>query len=107
MPHVARFLAGVLLANAVPHGVSAVQGRRFPTPFANPPGVGLSGPVANAVWSALNAAGGVALLGRAPSGPRERISLLTGAVAMTFFLAHYFGKSPQDGKQAATPGTVR
>ncbi|MDM7989518.1 hypothetical protein [Arthrobacter sp. zg-Y877] len=107
MPLVSRFLAGVLLANAVPHGVSAVQGRRFPTPFANPPGVGLSGPMANAAWSALNAAGGAALLGRTRAGSRDRIPTLAGALAMTFFLAHYFGKSPQDGKQAATPPTVR
>ncbi|MCC9204497.1 hypothetical protein [Arthrobacter sp. zg-Y769] len=93
MPLISRFFAGILLANAVPHGVSAVQGKRFPTPFANPPGVGLSGPMANALWSGLNAAGGVPLLGRTPAGPRERISLLTGAVAMSFFLAHYFGKA--------------
>ncbi|UWX96007.1 hypothetical protein N2K95_09915 [Arthrobacter zhaoxinii] len=88
-----KFLAGILLANAVPHGLSAVQGRRFPTPFANPPGVGLSGPMANALWSGLNAAGGVALLGRSPQGFRERISLGAGAIAMSFFLAHYFGKA--------------
>ncbi|MCQ2000521.1 hypothetical protein [Arthrobacter zhaoxinii] len=87
-----KFLAGILLANAIPHGINAVQGRKFPTPFANPPGVGLSGPMANAVWSALNAAGGTALLGRSPQGARERIPMLAGALAMSFFLAHYFGR---------------
>lgn len=87
-----KFLAGVLLANAVPHGVSAVQGTRFPTPFATPPGVGLSGPMANAAWSALNAAGGAALLGQPAAGSRERASVVSGALAMSFFLAYYFGK---------------
>lgn len=91
MSLVSRFFSGVFLANAVPHGVSAVQGRRFPTPFASPPGVGLSGPAANAAWSALNAAAGTALLGRRTAGPRERAALLAGATAMGFFLARYFG----------------
>ena len=93
MTMVARFFAGVLLANAVPHGVSAVQGRPFPTPFASPPGVGLSSPLANAVWSGLNTAGGTALLGHSVPGPRERAGVAAGAVAMTVFLAYYFGKN--------------
>lgn len=93
-----NFLAGILLANAVPHGVSAVQGRRFPTPFATPPGVGLSGPLANAAWSAMNAAGGTALLTRTPAGGRERIPLLAGGITMGFFLAYYFGRA-----EAGTP----
>lgn len=96
MTLVIRFLAGMLLANAVPHGISAVQGTRFPTPFATPPGVGLSSPLANAVWSAMNAAGGAALLGRkdTETGSRGRVPVLAGAVAMSFFLAYYFGKDP-------------
>lgn len=89
---VSRFFAGVLLANAVPHGVSAVQGKQFPTPFATPPGVGLSSPVANALWSSLNAAGGAALLGRTAAGVRDRATVMAGALSMSFFLAYYFGK---------------
>lgn len=91
MPLISKFFAGVLLVNAVPHGVSAVQGRSFPSPFASPPGVGLSGPVANAAWSAVNAAGGTALLGRSVTGPRDRAALLAGGISMGFFLAYYFG----------------
>ena len=101
MPRATRFAAGILLANAVPHGVSAVQGRRFPTPFANPPGVGLSGPLANALWSGLNAAGGAALLGRTPAGFRERIPVLAGAAAMSFFFAYYFGKTQDQAPDRA------
>ena len=93
MTMVSKFFAGVLLANAVPHGVSAVQGRHFPSPFASPPGVGLSRPITNAAWSAANAVGGTALLGRGVAGPRDRAALLAGAVVMTVFLAHYFGKN--------------
>ncbi|MDN3481445.1 hypothetical protein QMA10_05860 [Arthrobacter sp. APC 3897] len=104
MSLVSRFFAGVLLANAVPHGVNAVQGKEFPTPFATPPGVGLSSPVTNALWSSLNAAGGTALLGRAPAGSRERAAVLAGAISMTFFLAYYFGKAAREraGQPALT-----
>ena len=93
MSTASRFFAGVLLANAVPHGVNAVQGKEFPTPFASPPGVGLSSPMANALWSSLNAAGGTALLGRSATDTRERAAVLAGAIAMSFFLAYYFGKT--------------
>src|ERR671936_355894 len=56
--YVARFFAGAFLANAVPHFVAGVQGRRFPSPFASPPGRGESSPVVNVVWGAANAAAG-------------------------------------------------
>lgn len=53
-------LAGLLLANAVPHFVHGVSGDRFPTPFANPPGKGLSSPTVNMAWALVNlAAGGI------------------------------------------------
>ncbi len=44
------FLAGALLANAVPHFVHGISGDRFPTPFANPPGKG----TLNVAWSLFN-----------------------------------------------------
>jgi hypothetical protein len=48
----AEFAAGALLVNAVPHTVKGLCGERFPTPFANPPGVGLSSPTENVAWGA-------------------------------------------------------
>jgi len=57
----ASFFAGSLLANAVPHFVHGVSGNRFPTPFAHPPGKGLSSPTVNVLWSLLNLAIGGAL----------------------------------------------
>jgi len=50
----ACFFAGIFLTNAVPHFVHGVSGDRFPTPFAQPPGKGLSSPTVNVVWSLLN-----------------------------------------------------
>ncbi|MDR3673538.1 MAG: hypothetical protein P4L36_22025, partial [Holophaga sp.] len=57
----ASFFAGLLLANAVPHFVHGVSGDRFPSPFAHPPGKGLSSPTVNVLWSLLNLAIGGAL----------------------------------------------
>lgn len=85
-------LAGVLLANAVPHGAAAVQGRRFPSPFASPPGRGLSSPAVNAVWSAANLAGGIAALPRGRRTARDRLALIAGATAMGLLLAAWFGR---------------
>jgi hypothetical protein len=48
--YIACFFAGAFLANAVPHFAHGVSGDRFPTPFASPPGRGLSSPTVNVVW---------------------------------------------------------
>jgi len=52
--YIACFLAGMFLANFVPHFVHGVSGDRFPTPFAHPPGKGLSSPTVNVLWALLN-----------------------------------------------------
>jgi hypothetical protein len=51
--YVACFFAGVFLTNAIPHFVHGVSGDNFPTPFAKPPGKGLSSPRINVVWASL------------------------------------------------------
>ena len=52
--YVACFFAGAFLANVVPHFVHGISGNRFPTPFAHPPGRGLSSPTVNVFWALLN-----------------------------------------------------
>ena len=52
--YVACFFAGAFFANVVPHFVHGISGNRFPTPFANPPGMGLSSPTVNMVWALVN-----------------------------------------------------
>ena len=52
--YVACFFAGMFLANAVPHFVHGISGDCFPTPFARPPGKGLSSPTVNVLWGLLN-----------------------------------------------------
>src|SRR6266550_5813651 len=48
------FFAGTFLANVVPHFVHGISGDRFPTPFARPPGRGLSSPTMNVIWALVN-----------------------------------------------------
>ncbi len=60
--YVACFFAGAFLANVVPHFVHGISGDRFPTPFARPPGRGLSSPTVNVVWAWINLVIGYVLL---------------------------------------------
>jgi hypothetical protein len=52
--YIASFFAGIFLANAVPHFVQGVSGNKFPSPFAKPPGKGLSSPIVNVIWALFN-----------------------------------------------------
>ncbi|MFT3695661.1 MAG: hypothetical protein QM831_21165 [Kofleriaceae bacterium] len=60
--YVSFFFGAVFLTNAVPHLVSGLTGRPFQSPFAKPPGRGLSSSTVNAVWGCVNVAIGYALL---------------------------------------------
>ena len=81
----ASFFAGLLLANTVPHFVHGISGDRFPTPFANPPGKGLSSPTVNVLWSLLNLAVGAALFraGRVAGGGAALGICFTGFAAIS------------------------
>ena len=87
---VPRFLAGAFLANAVPHGRAALRGRPFPSPFATPPGVGLSPPRVNAAWSGINLVAGTALLLATRRRTGSPLPTVLGAAVMGGFLAWYF-----------------
>jgi hypothetical protein len=52
--YIACFFAGIFLTNTIPHFVHGVSGDKFPTPFAHPPGKGLSSPTVNVLWALLN-----------------------------------------------------
>jgi len=95
--YVARFFAGVFLANSIPHTVQGICGNRFQTPFASPPGVGESSAVVNVIWGAANfAVGGILLHVFLPPQLPPRwplcIAALIGALAMALRLASHFGK---------------
>lgn len=52
--YVACFFAGVFLTNGIPHFIHGLDGDAFPTPFATPPGTGLSSPLVNIMWALGN-----------------------------------------------------
>jgi hypothetical protein len=62
MHYVSYFFGGAFISNAVPHFVSGVMGHPFQSPFAKPPGEGLSSSTVNALWGAFNIAVGYALI---------------------------------------------
>jgi hypothetical protein len=62
--YVSYFLGGAFLTNAVPHFVSGVMGRPFQSPFAKPPGQGLSSATINVLWGFFNLVAGYVLICR-------------------------------------------
>jgi hypothetical protein len=62
--YVSYFFGGAILANAVPHVVSGVMGKPFQTPFAKPPGQGLSSSTVNTLWGFGNIVVGYILVCR-------------------------------------------
>lgn len=60
----AYFFGGVFFANFVPHFVSGVLGRTFPTPFASPPFRGQSSSLVNVLYGLCNLVFAYALLSR-------------------------------------------
>jgi hypothetical protein len=55
LPLVSYFFGGAFAANAIPHLAAGTMGRAFQTPFAKPPGQGLSSSTVNALWGSFNA----------------------------------------------------
>jgi hypothetical protein len=97
--YVLSFFAGAILANVVPHFVHGISGNRFPTPFANPPGKGLSSPTLNVVWALFNLLVGYILfrLGKVSSGGDPAlVSFFAGIVVISIGLSLRFAhKNPK------------
>lgn len=89
----ARVLAGVVLANAIPHFVHGVSGEAFPAPFFHQLGPGAALDVVNVAWGALNFDAGYNLAHTSWNRPSPRVFRLliaAGFVAMSVFLAIVF-----------------
>ena len=82
--YIACFFAGMFLANVVPHFVHGISGDRFPTPFAKPPGKGLSSPTVNVVWALFNLAVGYILfrVGKVSTGDYTVLVIFFAGVAV-------------------------
>lgn len=48
------FFGGLFLANTLPHLINGISGRPFQSPFAKPPGKGLSSSTVNVLWGFFN-----------------------------------------------------
>ena len=91
--YVACFFAGVFLANVVPHFFHGISGDRFPTPFAKPPGRGLSSPTVNVAWAWVNLVVGYLLLRAGQVSTANRATLLlflAGIMAISTVLSFRF-----------------
>ena len=90
------FFGGAFLANAIPHLVNGVSGHPFQSPFAAPPGVGLSSAMVNVLWGFFNLAVGYVLVCRVGSfelrKTRYVLPLAAGILLMSLMLARTFGR---------------
>jgi thiol:disulfide interchange protein len=93
---VSYFFGGMFLANAIPHLVSGMMGQPFQSPFAKPPGEGLSSSTVNVLWGFFNAVVGYLLIVRVGNFDLRSISdvlsLAVGALLISLFSARHFGK---------------
>jgi hypothetical protein len=94
--YIAYFFGGAFLANAIPHFSNGISGRSFPTPFAKPPGKGLSPPLVNVLWGAFNAVVGYLLVfhvGYFATHDTGNMAIVgAGALLMGVMLSQAFGK---------------
>lgn len=96
---IACFFAGMFLANAVPHFVHGISGDRFPTPFARPPGKGLSSATVNVVWALFNLVAGYVLFrvgGVSGGGAWALVAFFAGIAGISTMMSVRFqGKDPR------------
>lgn len=94
--YISYFFGGVFLANAIPHLVSGMMGRAFQSPFAKPPGEGLSSSTVNVVWGFVNLVFGYLLICQVGNFNLRSIPDVCaaglGAFLISLFAANHFGK---------------
>jgi hypothetical protein len=94
--YIAYFFGGAFLVNSVPHFTNGVSGRSFPSPFASPPGQGLSPAWVNVLWGLFNLLVAYLLLCRVGTfslrKTRDVITAGIGALLMALMLAEGFAR---------------
>lgn len=91
----AYFGSGAVLTNAIPHLVRGLTGQAFQSPFASPPGAGLSSATVNVLWGFANLAIAYFLIFQVGSfsiRSIDALALAAGAVAIGLFSARHFGQ---------------
>ena len=94
--YVAWFFGGAFLLNAIPHIVAGAMGRAFQSPFAHPPGEGLSSSTVNVAWGFFNLVVAWLLLARVGAfdlrAPDHALAAGLGAFALAMLVARRFGR---------------
>jgi hypothetical protein len=94
--YLAYFFGGAFLSNSLPHLINGISGRSFQSPFAKPPGKGLSSSTVNVLWGFFNLAVAYLLVLRVGSfGLHDIPQVLTlsaGFLLMSVMLARTFGR---------------
>ncbi|MDR0477570.1 MAG: hypothetical protein LBH14_06500 [Desulfobulbaceae bacterium] len=90
------FFGGIFLANALPHLISGMMGRPFQSPFAKPPGEGLSSSTVNVLWGFSNIVIGYLFVCRVGDFSLEDTAdvaaLGAGVLLIALFSARRFGR---------------
>lgn len=94
--YLSYFFGGAFLANALPHLLNGVSGRSFQSPFAKPPGEGLSSPTVNVLWGWFNLAIAYVLVLRVGDfrlhDVWQVVALGAGILLMSLMCARAFGR---------------
>ena len=94
--YISYFFGGAFVTNALPHFVSGLMGRPFQSPFAEPPGKGLSSSTMNVLWGFSNLAVGYVLICRVGNfdlrSTDDIVALGLGSLVMGVVLARQFGR---------------
>jgi len=93
---VSYFFGGAFLANCLPHLGNGISGHAFQSPFASPPGIGLSSSTVNVLWGLFNLAVAYLLVCRVGSfnlrTTRHVLALGAGMLLIALIAAHNFGR---------------
>ncbi len=93
---VSYFFGGAFVTNALPHLGNGLSGHAFQSPFASPPGEGLSSATVNVLWGLLNLAVGYLLVCRVGRfdlrNTRHALIFGLGILVMSVMLARAFGR---------------
>ena len=103
---VSYLFGGAFLANAVPHFVAGIMGQPFQSPFAKPPGEGLSSSTINVLWGFANFVAAYLLIARVGDFDLHAIDHVLavglGILLMGVMGARHFGRF-NGGNSAARP----
>jgi hypothetical protein len=93
---VSYLFGGAFLANAIPHFISGVMGKPFQSPFAKPPGQGLSSSTVNVLWGFANFAAAYVLIAWVGNFNLRTIDHVVaaglGILVMAILTARMFGR---------------